>query len=362
MTDIVLCLGMIAVLLVLYMVFGRTASRILGMQMGGGLCLIFGAFVYYGMFQMLAVPFILLKQPLSRLTFFWLAVLAVVAAGYFWMERKDIRNSLNRLFAVNPVSAVKVIMVVLAALQIYYIITSEYLGWDTASYVGTVETSVMRNSMYLYQGENGKIANDIDMRYALSGFYMHSAVWCQLLRIRAVYFAKIVQGGVLAILADLTVFQLGCFLFSGKAYRNLISEKKIADCAAGMVIAFIVINVFFDSIYSTADFLLSRALEAKAYCANFVLPGILLFGMMLWRECEKRETKICLFAAVFGSVAISMSSLVIAPAMVTVLLLPILLQKRTWAWIRYYILCMLPNFLYLLVYLLYKAGIFVIEV
>lgn len=362
MTDIILCLGMILVLLVLYMIFGKAASRIFKLQLGNGVCLIFGVLVYYGIFQLAAIPLIMLKQPLSLLMVLWLTVLAIVVVGYLWVEKKNLRGSFCLSGKKGSITVVKVLMLALVMLQMYYIITNEYLGWDTAAYIGTVETSAVRNSMYLYQGESGKAISKIDLRYALSGFYMHSAIWCRLLRIRALYFAKIVQGGVLAVLANLLIYCLGCFFFSGKSYQELIPEKKVEDCASGLVIACIVINVFFDSIYSTSDFLLSRALEAKAYCANFVLPGILLFGLMLWREGQKRETKVCLFAAACSSVAISMSSLVIAPAMVTIMLLPMLSKWKLGAWLRYYFLCVLPNVVYLVLYLLYKAGIFVIGV
>ncbi len=362
MTDIILCLGMIFVLLGLYMIFGRAASKILKLQLEGSVCLLFGVFVYYGIFQLAAVPMIFLKQPLSRLSIIWLGVLAVVAVGFLWLERKEPRAYREFLCPRGRVTVVKVLMALLAVLQIYYIITSEYLGWDTAAYIGTVETSVTRNSMYLYQGESGKIAGNIDLRYALSGFYMHSAVWCRVLRIRALYFAKIVQGGMLAVLADLTVFKLGCFFFSGKSYRGLVKEERVGDCAAGMVIAFMILNVFFDSMYATSDFLMSRALEAKAYCANFILPALLLFGLMLWREADRRETKACFFMAALSSVAISMSALVIAPALAVILLLPVICRQRTWGWIGYGVLCVLPNLFYLVLYLLYKEGIFVIGV
>lgn len=362
MTDIILCLGMILALLVLYMIFGRAASKILKLRLEGGICLIFGVFVYYGLFQVAAIPLILLKQPLSLLMVLWLAVLAIVVIGYLWAEKKNLRASFGLSSKKGNITVIKVLMFALVILQMYYIITNEYLGWDTAAYIGTVETSAVRNSMYLYQGESGRAISKIELRYALSGFYMHSAIWCRLLRIRALYFAKIVQGGVLAVLANLLVYRLGCFFFSGKSYRGLIPEERVPDCASGLVIVCIVINVFFDSIYSTSDFLLSRALEAKAYCANFILPGILLFGLMLWREGQKRETKVCLFAALCSSVAISMSSLVIAPAMATIMLLPMLPKWKLGAWIRYYLLCVLPNVMYLILYLLYKAGIFVIGV
>lgn len=373
MREIGMCLGMIAVLLFLFVLFGRLGSKLAGIQTRGGLGLLFGVFVYFGIFQMAALPMIMMKQPLSRLSAVWMAVV-LAAVGIFLTGKQKERKGRGFSKGVSPdgrkqnfdrkaalqekgrLSLIKIVMLLVVGFQMYYIITSEYLGWDTSFYVGSIATSLARNSMYLYHSETGKPVTELPFRYALSGFYMHSAVWCQVLGIRAIYWAKIVQGGVLAVLSNAAVFELGKFLFSGKSYENLVKKEKVTDCAAAMVIAAVILNVFFDSMYSTSDFLMSRALEAKAYCSNLVLPCIFLYGMMLWRDNQNREAKIWLFTAAFSSVAISMSSLVIAPALLTILFLPVLLRTKTWKTVRLYVLCVLPNLMYLIVYLLFRAG------
>lgn len=362
MREIILCLTLIILLFLLFEVLGKLAAALLHLRVTGIPVLLFGVFIYFGLFQLVAVPMIMLKQSLTLLCIGWMVVLGAVLLLALYKLRQNPAAPWHPEKYLAPgrdgfwITFVKLLMLMIMALQFYYIITSDYLGWDTSSYVGTIATSLVRNSMYLFNGESGKVEPYIDFRYALSGFYMHSAVWCRLLSIRAIYMAKLVQGGILSILSAMAVYQIGYFLFSGKRENAALTAGQIQGAASGMVIAATAINVFFQSIYSTSDFLLSRGLEAKAYCANLVLPCIFLYGIMLWRDSDSRESKVFLFTACFSSVAISMSALVTAPALATLMLLPVLLRRRTLTTFRYYLLCMLPNACYLLIYVLYIMG------
>lgn len=350
---------MIPVLLLLFYISGQTVSGLLRVKMRRGRCLLFGVFVYFSLFQAAALPMILLKRPLSDLMIVWVAALLVLVPGSVLFLRRSREKGEHIKMRC---SVMMILMLFLCAVQFYDMVTSEYLAWDTSFYVGTIATSVERNSMYLYNGENGRALSFLPFRYALSGFYMHSALWCRLFQIDAIYYAKIVQGGVLAILSNVVVFQTGRFFFEGKMWKPLLTEEKRMDYSAAVVSLAVLLNFGLDTIYSSSDFLLSRGLEAKAYCANLIFPAIFLFAMMLWRDSDDREGKICLFAAMLGSVPISMSAILIAPVMATALLLPVLLKKRTRAYVGYYLCCILPNALYLLVFLLFKLKLFRIGV
>lgn len=362
MLEIGLCLGLLIVMLGMYAIFGKLAAMLLKIRLGSGMCILLGTFVYHGVFQIVALPLILLKQPLSLLTGIWLTCLVMIVLAYFFGVRMVPELGFAMPKKLQQPTFIWEIMLLLVLIQGYYMITSEYMGWDTSFYVGTIETSVNRNSMYLFNGETGRKYARMPFRYALSSFYIHSAVWCQSLRIMGIHYAKIVQGGVLAVLSNLTIYEIGKFLFSAKRYENVVKKEKIADCAAGMVMAVIIIHLFWDSIYSASDFLLQRALEAKAYCANLILPCIFLFLLMIWREQDDRTAWICLGAAAWSSVAISMSALMIVPVMIGIMILPLIRRKNLGKLIKCYVFCVWPNVLYLLLYLLNQWKIIGIEV
>jgi hypothetical protein len=83
---------------------------------------------------------------------------------------------------------------------------------------------------------------------------------------------------------------------------------------------------------------------------------------MLWRDSRDKAARVSLFAAAFSSVAISMSALMTAPALITVILLPVLWRNRKLSTLRFYLLCMLPNLIYLIIYALFLLGKLRIEV
>ncbi|MDO5539808.1 MAG: DUF6077 domain-containing protein [Eubacteriales bacterium] len=356
--EIGICMAVILLLLLLYWCFGRVICLLTGGKLSWRMCLLTGVFVYHGLFQIEALPLMLLKQPLSSLTMLWGVTVAAVLVCLLILEKRAAKQRTDIPRKRKKPLLLYGVMIAAAAVQMYYIITNNYLGWDTAAYVGTIGNSVSRNNMYLYDGLSGRIQNSLDFRYMLSSFYMHSAVWCQILPVKIIYYAKIVQGGLLAVLANLVIFEIGYFLFSGKRYQEKLTETQILACSAAMVIAAIFLNFYYQSIYTTSDFLLNRALEAKGYCANLILPFLFLLCLMVWRDSTKREVKVMLFAGAFGSVAISMSALITAPALITLMLLPVIFREKNWKFAGFYILCMLPDTLYLILYLLYKMKIF----
>lgn len=367
--EIGVCLLAILLLLFLYWCFGRVLFLAVKGEANAGMTLLAGVFVYHSLFQLEALPLILCKQHLSLLSLLWGITTGAVLVCWLLLERKrgrfahgdgrpgaayQRRECAGRRGIYFLIYAA---MILAVAVQMYYIITNDYLGWDTAAYVGTIGNSVTTDTMYRYVGENGKKAYFVDFRYALSSFYMHAAVWCRLLQVRVIYYAKIVQGGLLAVLANMVIFEIGRFLFSGERYRQRLTERQVPACAAGMVIAAVILNFFYQSIFTTSEFLLNRALEAKAYCANLLLPFLFLLCLMLWRDSGKKETKLMLFITALGSVPVSMSALVTAPALITVMMVPVLIREKKWRQAGFYLSCMIPNAVYLVVYLLYNMKI-----
>lgn len=360
--EIGICLAVTGILLFLYYVFGQILFFLTGGETDHALCLLTGVFVYHILFQAEALPLVFLLQPLKILSVLWMGTILLAVVLWIYLRHRHRKGILPR--PQKPESSPWLLAVLVAAvgIQIYYIITNEYLGWDTSYYVGTIGTSVFRNSMYQFDSETGLRAETLDLRYALSSFYLHGAVWCQVLPVRAIYFAKVVQGGTLAVLSNLVIYEMGLFLFRAKRYRGRLTERQIRDGAAVMVIAAVFLNFFYKTIYTTSDFLLNRALEAKGYCANLILPLLFLLGLSLWKDSRDKTKKIMFFLTALGSVAVSMSALVIVPALITIVMIPVLFQERSWASVRFYILCMLPNTVYLVIYLLYLKGIFEIRI
>lgn len=314
--------------------------------------LVLGVMFYFALFQIIALPLILLKQSLTLLTGIWLAGVTSVLVCGFVVLYKTVRKQGNLVCLPEKKSVIcYLVMAVVVLFFCYFTAIQNYWGWDTAFYIGTISTTVDTDTMYLINGENGAMEKTLPLRYALSGFYMNSAVFCKVTGITAVSFQKYVMGTLGLLLFFAIVFLVGQALFGNSTVKS-----------TGFLGVVGVLNLFFVSEYTTSQFLLLRAYEAKSYCANVVLPTIFWLLLILHKEIENRANWKALFVVMLASVPISMSSILIAPAMLGLAVLSEGMANRNGKVLLRGIVCMIPNMVYLVMYLLYTLNMFVIKV
>ena len=343
-----------------------------------------GFFFYFAVFQVIAEIMILTGQKLHLLGRVWLVLLillvgvaAVVvgkdgkqrhaavliggdgrqdraavdgrdgrqnrAAGFSGGGREDL---FGRLLLALMVAAVLCECATAVLMQ-------RKIGWDFAYYIGNMTTSVATDTMYVYDGSSGLLRSHLELRYALSSFYMNTAWISQLTGISALVLQKYVTGVLCVLLTNAVVYS-----FAMEAFRG--DRKKTAV----LVTASIVLTIFWDVYDTTAQFLLLRGYEAKAYCANVVLPMVCFLLYCLWKNSKDRRRWAELFLVAFASVAVSMSSLVLVPAMIVLMMLAHLLVERqlnmTVLW--RVAVCVMPNVCYLVVYFASTRGWLMIKV
>lgn len=345
---------MIVIFLGMFSFFGYTASCVIKRKSTLAENLVLGFFTYFFLFQLAALPLILLKQSLTLLIAIWLGVVTIVGIlSCIVLLYRNIRKKTNRsrnkiqkkhIFCYLAMGAVVLFFCYFTAIQNYW-------GWDTAFYIGTISTTVDTNTMYLINGENGMAETVLPLRYALSGFYMNSAVFCKITGIEAIIFQKYVMGTLCVLLYFCVMYLLGQALFDNK-----LAQTTGFIWVAGMI------NLFFISEYTTSQFLLLRAYEAKAYCGNVVLPACIWMLVMLHKNLEERANWKAMFLILSASVAVSMSSILIVPAMFVIAWLAEMIAAKNKKIIVCGILCLIPNIVYLVMYLLHTLGIFVIKV
>lgn len=347
MVEIALCLLVIVWLFVEFSIYGIGFKKIFKFCMGAYDVLILGFFVYFGIFQIAALPMVLLQRSLKELVILWLGV-SVAVNGYVLIRaRRELWEMVCRIAAgVWRMKGVLLIVVLLlVGISCYFQAVQYYMGWDSSYYIGTVNTSVYTDSMYRYNGNSGIAEKFLDLRYALSTFYIHSAVLCKVSTVSAVMMQRYVMGTVCVLSHSLLVFAIGRKLFR--------RDDKKALLVLGLVLFF---NFGFHTMYSASDFLLMRGYEAKGFCANVVIPAIWYAVLCLWEDLRKRESWGMLFWIGFSSVPLSMSSILIVPAIIVIALAAEWFIKKDGRLLWYGIWCVIPNGIYLVVYFLYTQG------
>ena len=246
---------------------------------------------------------------------------------------------------------IMIVMTLTVCIAIVFAVLQIYNGWDTGMYIGGMNQSLSTDTFYFYNGNTGIKQANLNLRYALSMFYVHFTVLCRVFHIEARIMMFYCARALCVILSSMIVYLFGKKIFS---YQR---EK-----AAWMILVWLILNWFATALHTPAYFLFVRGYEAKGYCANVVLP-MLLYGIycILQKDAKENWKKLALVA--FASVPISMSSLAIVPTAIGIMGLVLMIKgKSFFTIISKCFVCVLPNLCYLLIYVLFIKGYFLIEV
>ena len=308
---------------------------------------ILGFFVYFGVFQIAALPLILLQRPFHEMVVLWLLIAVVVHIYVFIAARKELGSMIKGIFAGVWRSKGLLLAAVIALVLFccWFAGTQQYVGWDTSYYIGIVDTTTMTDTMFVYDGESNVMEKALDFRYALSSFYIHSALLSRLTGISGMLLQHYV-------LSPLCIFLHASILFA--MGRRLFPEEKKALFLTGLVF---ILHLGFHTSYAASDFLLIRSYEAKGFCANVVIPAVFYAVLCLWKDRRKREHWALAFVICFSSIPVSMSSLVIVPAILVIAVLADWLAERSWQILWRAFVCVLPNIVYIMLYFMYIRGI-----
>lgn len=322
-----------------------------------------GFFLYFAAFQIVALIMIFTRQKLHVLGAVWLVLLlllsaasAAIAAGHKKRERVQ-RKCAPTVISVRPSGAARALFLLMTAAVICECLTGllmqRNIGWDFAYYIGNMTTSVATDTMYLYDGSSGLLRSHLELRYALSSFYMNTAWISQLTGISALVLQKYMVGVLCVLLTNAVVYSFAMEVF-----------KKDRKKTAILVTITVILTIFWDVYDTAAQFLMLRNYEAKAYCANVILPMVCFLLYRIWKNSGNKKNWVELFLVSFASVAVSMSSLILVPALIVLMLLAHLIVERRWdtSLILRGILCMMPNVCYFAVYFASTRGWLIVEV
>lgn len=318
--------------------------------------LFIGFFLYYALFEIIALPLILMQKSLSTLMFTWGFVCVMVAAFFLYALVKN-KKGINEVIAKNKdrysdftQKISWLCSVVLVGLETLFSLLHPNNSWDTTFYIGTVVKSVDTNTMYIYDGYTGWKNVFINIKYAMCSFYMNDALIGIITKVHGAIICRFFNTVICHLIAAYIVYLLG---------RELFIEKK---AAYGMVCVFAVANLGLGTGYLANDFLLNRSYEAKAFCANVVVPGLLLVLIRILKNSDNRKKWISLLVVNIASVSISSSSLLLVPLMCALLIGTNIFVTKKWNHILWLLICCIPNVMYLLLYFINQFQIIQIEI
>lgn len=350
--ELILLVAVMLFLIIIWLL-GRGFEFAIGNEDGNSL--IMGFFIYFSLFQMLALPMIFNLKPLTWITISWIVLitLCIISAVIIRLRKGAFRKSICRVNwekykSLYCLSGVFMLAAIFA--QLYFALAQDYNGWDTAFYIPTVNTSLSTNTMYIYYGASGWKDQVLNLRYAISSFYMHDAVIGQIFHIHGAIVVRYFNTIICILLSAFIIYQIGICVFEKKEY------------ASYMVLFWILANFGISTIYQANNFLLYRAYEAKTYCCNIIIPAVIYEMLLLYKNPDKKAHWINLFVINLSSVAISASSILLIPVLNFYMFLGYFIFNRKLKYCLRMLICLLPNMIYLGIYFLFLSGVYRIEI
>ena len=331
--------------LLVFFCTGSLLMRVLRMKAETTMAVFMGYLLYFVVFEAVAVPMTLKWVSLTHFAWFWAAVMAAaVLAGGIFLHRQWFRQigKIGEVFCDHSWLLLLTAGVIL--LQCMMVAMYQDNTADAAHYIGSVSTSVYTDTLARYNPLTGALQKKFNIRYDLSAYPMHNAVWCRLLGIHPIVQAKIAMAVINVLMINFLVYQIGKKLFD--------QNVKKADL---FVIFVCLLQLFSYSLYTSGTFQLTRCYEGKALLANVAIPAAFLASLGLWLDKNTKNAWVLLFLASVSALTFSGSS-IIYPAVVSTAVLPVMLLKRKLSWAIPYALCMVPGLLYAAVFFTSKLG------
>ncbi len=327
--------------------FGTTVTELLHLEHSFTFDTASGAFVFFSLFSFIYLPCVFFRNNLNTLGLVWgiIWILILILCVSFLLKGKKYRFSFSR---INREDTFNVILLMLAvASLVYYSCRSNYCGWDTAAYMKDIQRALEHGTMYQdwspFRQDDG-----ISLKYALCSYYMFLAILAHFFHLPVLLTAKVVGGGTCILLSSMIIYSI-----AGEYFTDIRTK-------ASVTILWCLFNFFYISIYTSSTFLMERAYEGKGWCANVIIPYFILVFYRLYHQEKENQLWMCVLIGAIASNSISMSMIVIAPVMCTIMSGIILISRRDVLILRNWIICMIPFGIYFLAYFLNSKRLIIL--
>ncbi len=269
---------LLVLLLPVPFILGLIPVRHMGsLQRTPAMAYVCGWFVSFFVFELIAVPFILLEQSFTLLATIYTAIIGVLLVLSLWHGRtvwkdfgKNIKGSRDLPFYTK---LGWLIVFVLVAFQMAHAILYQYYDGDDSYYIATAVLADGFDSMYLRDTYTGYIY-PLDARHAFSPAPIYQA-W--LSRLSGVSPASVAHTG----LASIWLMFMYCIygqignrlLWNRRTYRPVFMILIIIWYTFGNI-----------SIYTSETFAMTRTWQGKGLMAGMVLPALFMCLIYLAQE------------------------------------------------------------------------------
>ncbi len=306
-----------------------------------------GWFVSFFLFELTAVPFILLEQSFTALVAVYTGIVAAVLAVSLWSGRHlwaVYLDEIKRIWDMpGRVKLCWAVFFLLVAFQMAYAVLYEYYDGDDAYYIAVSVLTDTFDTMYLRDAYSGYIY-PLDTRHALSPMPIYQA-W--LSRLSGVAPAAVAH----SVLAPVWLMFMYCIY--GQIGSRLLWNKKAYKPVFMILIAvwFMYGNI---SLYTTETFAMTRTWQGKGLMAGMVIPALFLALIYLAQESTSQGMWLLFICVCVSSVLATSVSFMVIPTITGVSSVMIGIRKKSVKFAAELFLCCAPCLLLAVCYMIIK--------
>ena len=304
-----------------------------------------GAGTMMGLFELLAVPMILTKQPYSRLILIYGVLLGALSVLGLALGRGQILAvSVERIKVFRHLPWTGVAAGVLILVQAAAYVAGMMTDLDDSPYVGAAVTAQYTDQMYTISALTGKAVNSLPARYCLSPFPM------------LLGFLSSATGFSPSVMAH--TIEPAFFVALAYGVYSLLGEKlfqKNRELNGWFLMLVSMVHLFsYYSIYTQGTFLLLRIWQGKAFLAAVLLPGIFYSVLCLNEKTAGKTERGLLAVLALSACLVSSMGIMLAPMMIGLLGIVSTCMYRQWKKTAFLAACCIPSLCYAAVYILIR--------
>lgn len=265
----------------------------------------FGWLVMLALFETVTVPLTFAERSLTEVTWIYTICIMLLCGLYFgiciWKKEKIWKYNFN----IPDFNLYAVFAIIFFLLQIVVAVFGVHMDADDAYYIGTANTSLSTDTLFLIEPDTGYASYGMNSRYVFSALMVF---WAYLSRITGIH-PLIITHTIIPV-----VFISISYILWWEVGKCLLKENEKRWVFFLLVN---VINIFGNtSVFTQSSFLLFRIWQGKALLPNIILPAFLLFFMKLYKNGSIRIQWLTVFITALA--ACCCSSIAVPLGIVTI--------------------------------------------
>lgn len=277
-----------------------------------------GWFVSFFVFELVAIPFILLEKSFTMLVITYTVIITILVLYSAWTGRGVLLKFAKRIKRIKGMPLLVRFGWLLAFLmigaQMLYAVLYEYYDGDDAYYIATAVLTNTFDTMYLRDAYSGYIY-PLDVRHAFSPTPVYQAWLSRLSGIAPAAVAHTVLAPVWLLFMYCIYAQIGNRLFP-------VSRDPAKDKRNYRPVFLILISIWFAfgniSLYTAETFAMTRTWQGKGMMAGMVLPALFLCLLYLAGNKISKGTWMLFLCVILSAVFATSIAFMLIPTIVGV--------------------------------------------